>query len=110
MRFFVTMDSSLTAINSQLSHATKIRCRVFSSFAVGVIGLAAVAAAAQDTQYPPRGQQIPVPECMNLRNTMDTTIPPTCPPLTHERWLRDLEHWRAERHIRTTFDPTRYEM
>ena len=29
---------------------------------------------------------------------------------THERWLKDLQHWRAERRIRITFDPARYEM
>ncbi len=34
----------------------------------------------------------------------------TCPPFTHERWLRDLEHWRMERRIRIAYDPSRYDV
>jgi formylglycine-generating enzyme required for sulfatase activity len=34
----------------------------------------------------------------------------TCPPLAHEHWLADLEHWRTERRIRIAYDPARYEM
>ena len=66
-------------------------------------------AAAQDTRYAPRGQQIPPPDCMNLHNAWEgpQTI---CPPFAHERWLEDLQHWRAERRIRIAFDPSRYEM
>ena len=33
-----------------------------------------------------------------------------CSPITHERWLRDLQHWRTERRIRTAYDPSRYEL
>jgi len=80
-------------------------------FCLGIFLTAlAGAAAAQDTQYPARGQQIPAPDCMNLRNAWEPANPVACTPLTHDRWLKDLEHWRAERHIRTTFDPTRYQM
>jgi formylglycine-generating enzyme required for sulfatase activity len=68
----------------------------------------AVAVHAQDTQYPPREQQIPVPECMNLHFAWQRAQP-GCPPFDHERWLADIEHWRAERRIRTAFDPSRYE-
>ena len=81
------------------------------SICLGVFSaLLAVSAVAQDTQYPPRGQQIPAPECMNLHNAWETALPRVCTPFTHERWLKDLQHWRAERHIRTTFDPARYQM
>ncbi len=66
-------------------------------------------AAAQDTQFPARGQQIPPPPCMNLRNAWEGSQL-ICPPFTHDRWLADLEHWRAERRIRTTYDPSRYEL
>jgi formylglycine-generating enzyme required for sulfatase activity len=69
----------------------------------------AAAAAAQDTQYPARGQQIPVPDCMNLHFAWENVLEPTCPPGVHLRWLTDLEHWRAERRIRVAFDPSRYE-
>ena len=68
----------------------------------------ALGAAAQDTQYAPRNQQIPVPECMNLHFAWESTAVSQCPPFIHERWLRDIHHWRDERRIRTTFDPARY--
>jgi gamma-glutamyl hercynylcysteine S-oxide synthase len=64
---------------------------------------------AQDTSFGPRGQQIPAPECMNLHNAWEgpQTI---CPPFIHDRWLRDIQHWRSERRIRIAFDPSRYGM
>ncbi len=63
---------------------------------------------AQDTQYPPRGQQIPVPDCLNLHNVWEGVLTAGCPPQMHERWLKDLDHWRTERRIRIAYDPTRY--
>jgi len=65
---------------------------------------------AQDTLFPARGQQIPVPDCMNLHNAWEGPASAACPPNAHERWLLDLQHWRAERRIRTAFDPSRYEL
>src|ERR1035438_10208392 len=70
----------------------------------------ALAARAQDTQYPARGQQIPPPDCMNLHNAWEGVLTAGCPPYIHERWLHDLEHWRAERRIRVAYDPSRYEL
>ena len=55
-------------------------------------------ARAQDTAYPARGQQIPVPDCLNLHNVWEN-VPQGCPPFTHQRWLADISHWRAERRI-----------
>ncbi len=66
-------------------------------------------AAAQDTQYRPREQQIPPPECMNLHEAWQPAQP-GCPPFIHEHWLADIEHWRTERRIRTAYDPARYEL
>ncbi len=66
--------------------------------------------AAQDTQYAPRNQQIPVPECLNIHFAWESSAVSQCPPFIRERWLRDIHHWRDERRIRTTFDPARYEM
>jgi formylglycine-generating enzyme required for sulfatase activity len=67
-----------------------------------------VLAAAQDTQYPARGQQFPAPACMSLYSGWegDQAI---CPAFVHERWLADLQHWRNERRLRITYDPSRYE-
>jgi gamma-glutamyl hercynylcysteine S-oxide synthase len=70
----------------------------------------AFGAMAQDTQYGPRNQQIPVPECMNLHFAWENSAASQCPPGIRERWLHDIRHWREERRIRTTFNPARYEM
>lgn len=72
-------------------------------------GVLAQAAGAQDTAFPARGQQIPPPDCMNLHHAWEGTQP-ACPPFMHERWLKDIEHWRAERRIRIAYDPSRYEL
>ncbi|MGB6692505.1 MAG: SUMF1/EgtB/PvdO family nonheme iron enzyme [Terracidiphilus sp.] len=73
-----------------------------------VISLAAMAAA-QDTAFGARGQQIPAPDCMNLHYVWEGPAA-TCPPFMHERWLRDLEHWRSERRIRIAYDGSRYDL
>lgn len=80
---------------------------------IGLVFLAcamALAATAQDTLYPPRGQQIPAPECMNLHFLWEGPAVPPCFPNAHDRWLRDLQHWRTERRIRTAYDPVRYQL
>jgi iron(II)-dependent oxidoreductase len=64
---------------------------------------------AQDTMYGAREQQIPPPPCMNLHFAWQGPQA-ICPPDVHERWLRDISHWRDERRIRIAFDPSRYEM
>jgi iron(II)-dependent oxidoreductase len=73
-------------------------------------GALALTASAQDTFYQPRGQQIPAPECMNLHNAWENSGMGPCLPFMHERWIKDLQHWRTERRIRTAFDPARYEL
>jgi gamma-glutamyl hercynylcysteine S-oxide synthase len=72
------------------------------------ISLGTLCLRAQDTAYAAHGQQIPAPACMNLHNAWEG-IEAGCPAFTHERWLSDLQHWRAERLLRITFDPRRYE-
>jgi len=67
-----------------------------------------LAAHAQDTAYPARGQQIPVPECMNLHNAWEGALTAGCPPTVHDHWLADITHWRDERRIRIAYDPSRY--
>jgi formylglycine-generating enzyme required for sulfatase activity len=76
---------------------------------LGTLAAAIVlSATAQDTQYPPHEQQIPAPACMAFHNAWEG-FPSNCPPLIHQHWLEDLEHWRVERKIRIALDPTRYE-
>ena len=74
-----------------------------------MLGAFALGAAAQDTLYQPRGQQFPAPNCMDMRNAWEGPQT-TCPPFAHERWLADLNHWRTERRIRITYDPSRYDL
>jgi formylglycine-generating enzyme required for sulfatase activity len=77
---------------------------------VGILASAlALTAAAQDTQYPAKGEQLPAPECMNLHSAWDGPQAAPCPANMHARWLLDLKHWRTEHRIRTGYDPARYE-
>jgi formylglycine-generating enzyme required for sulfatase activity len=45
---------------------------------------------------------------MNLHFAWENSSPSGCPPFTHERWLKDIQHWRSERLIRTSYIPSRY--
>jgi formylglycine-generating enzyme required for sulfatase activity len=80
------------------------------TISLGILaGAMALTAAAQDTQYSPKGEQIPAPDCMNLHHVWEHGQQAGCTPDTHERWLKDLKHWRMERRIRIAYDPSRYE-
>ena len=68
----------------------------------------ALAAAAQDSFYSPRDQQIPPPGCFTIRGAWEGGYNP-CSVNSHNDWLADITHWRAERLIRIGFDPERYE-
>jgi len=77
---------------------------------LGILAAAiALASHAQDTLSAPHAQQLPPPDCLTLHNAWEH-LPSGCPPFAHERWLQDLNHWRNERRIRTTFDPARYDL
>jgi formylglycine-generating enzyme required for sulfatase activity len=70
----------------------------------------ALASSAQDTHYPPNEQQIPPPACDLLFHATDFALQPGCTPYVHDRWLRDIDHWRTERRIRVAYDPSRYNL
>ena len=81
------------------------------TLSLGILASAiALTGAAQDSQYSPVGQQIPAPVCNYLYHSFENAVQPGCAPNAHERWLRDLNHWRAERRIRVTYDPARYDL
>ena len=86
---------------------------MFRTLSFGLLAAAltlALTAAAQDTQYSARGQQIPPPDCMNLHHAWEGVLTAGCPPRSHERWLADITHWRDERHIRIAYDASRYSL
>ncbi|MDE3198176.1 MAG: SUMF1/EgtB/PvdO family nonheme iron enzyme [Acidobacteriota bacterium] len=62
---------------------------------------------AQDSSYRPKNQLIPGPECLTVKNAWEGGSSP-CSDSAHERWLKDIEHWRAERKIRIGYDGARY--
>jgi formylglycine-generating enzyme required for sulfatase activity len=67
---------------------------------------------AQDTHFTPVGEQIPAPLCMTLKSPYQTALDggfSSCPPLAHEAWLKDMDHWRTERKIRVGYDGARYD-
>ncbi len=65
---------------------------------------------AQDSHFVPSSfadQLLNSPPCLTMRMAWEGANLP-CTPLTHQEWLADLMHWRAERHIRIGYDPARY--
>jgi len=91
--------------------AVKSARTILRTLSLGIL-LAAIAhaAAAQDSAYSPRGQQIPPPDCMNLHNAWEGVTDTGCAPSTHQSWLQDITHWRDERRIRIAYDPARYSL
>ena len=64
---------------------------------------------AQDSQFRPNSQQIPVPECLSLKGLELGGYAP-CSLEDHKAWLADITHWRNERRIRIGYSGSRYEM
>jgi len=68
---------------------------------------------AQDSHFPPSGEQIPPLDCLALNNAYQSALSggfSPCSLLAHEQWLKDVEHWRAERLIRIGYDGSRYDL
>jgi formylglycine-generating enzyme required for sulfatase activity len=76
---------------------------------LSVLQLLGVVALAQDSKFPPKEQQIPVPDCLNLRGLWEGGSVP-CAPDEHQGWLEDIVHWRNERRIRIGYDGSRYDI
>jgi len=65
-----------------------------------VVFAVALQVLAQDTQFAPKGQLIPAPKCLTLRPAWEGEYT-SCSSATHASWLKDIQHWRLERAIRT---------
>jgi iron(II)-dependent oxidoreductase len=80
---------------------------------IAAISLVAVAwtlsGLTQDSQYKPTNQQIPPPSCLTLKFAWEGGYTP-CTDVTHQQWLADVTHWRAERRIRIGYDDARYHL
>ena len=77
-------------------------------FAIAALTMPALA---QDSQFRPVGQQIPSPECLTVSTAYSSALSGgyhPCAPETHVEWLKDIQHWRMERRIRTGYDGWRY--
>jgi gamma-glutamyl hercynylcysteine S-oxide synthase len=81
---------------------------LFRHVAIFVLAAAPVCWA-QDSQFKPQNQQIPVPECLTAKGLWEGGSKP-CSQNEHDAWLADITHWRTERHIRTGYNDARYEM
>ncbi|MGO8720772.1 MAG: formylglycine-generating enzyme family protein [Acidobacteriaceae bacterium] len=85
----------------------RIRTKILTVTAMLLVtAMLSVLGSAQDTQNRPKGQQIPVPDCLTY--TFGEYNP--CPAGTHAAWLKDVRHWRAERLIRIGYDGARYSL
>ncbi len=90
-----------------------LRAYVSAASCLLIFAMLVVPGAAQDSHYSPAGQQLPPPECLTLSNAYAAAINggyAGCPAQTHEAWLKDISHWRAERRIRIGYDGSRYDI
>jgi len=71
--------------------------------------LFALLTVAQDSKFRPNNQQIPAPDCSNIKGLFDSGYKP-CTAEDHRLWLADITHWRNERRIRIGYNGSRYEM
>ena len=77
---------------------------------VAVLALAVpTISSAQDSNFAPEGQQIPVPECLAMKGLWEGGSKP-CSQTEHEAWLADITHWKVERRIRIGYNGARYEL
>ena len=74
-----------------------------------IFSLAAGVLAAQDTQYPPDGSQLPGPGRRSTPEWVEELSEwETATQIEHDSWLRDLKQWRHERLIRMGYDDAEY--
>jgi gamma-glutamyl hercynylcysteine S-oxide synthase len=64
---------------------------------------------AQDSNFSPKEQQIPVPECLSMKELWESGSK-LCTQAEHESWLADITHWRNERRIRVGYEGSRYDL
>jgi formylglycine-generating enzyme required for sulfatase activity len=76
---------------------------------IAVLLAVATIASAQDSHFSPKGQQIPVPECLAMKGLWEGGSKP-CSQTEHDTWLADITHWRMERRIRVGYDGARYDL
>jgi len=96
MRFETIQPSSLRA-RGGMRGAAVVWVLVFAIFAAG-----------QTTRYPPDGDQIPGPDCLNpIRPNLGR--PKICTPDDYRTWLEDITHWRMEARIRAGYSGHEYE-
>ena len=83
-----------------------MRCLLqVAAFALAVSAISS----SQDSHFSPKGQQIPVPECLTMKGLWEGGSKP-CSQTEHHAWLADITHWRTERRIRVGYDGARYDL
>jgi formylglycine-generating enzyme required for sulfatase activity len=90
----------------QRKHCTTIFVKLMAM--ATVLGFCGIAIA-QDTNFEPDHQQIPVPECLSMKDVWDASSR-VCTPEDHAAWLADISHWRSEHLIRVGYDGSRYDL
>lgn len=90
------------------------RLGIFSAGVMLMCQASILTALGQDTQFSPKGQQIPPPPCFTLRDRWealrDGADSTPCSEQSHQEWLQDIEHWKKERRIRIGYDGARYDL
>jgi formylglycine-generating enzyme required for sulfatase activity len=74
-----------------------------------VFAFLGIYAFAQDTRFGPKGQQIPVPDCLTMKGAWEGGNK-LCTQEEQKSWLADITHWRNERRIRIGYNGSRYDL
>jgi gamma-glutamyl hercynylcysteine S-oxide synthase len=101
------MDRILGVIFLALAKGVPVQLRSRRAFLI--LPILVLSALGQDSRFRPSGQQIPVPDCLNIKGLWEGGHK-FCTPEDQKNWLADITHWRNERRIRIGYSGARYGM
>jgi gamma-glutamyl hercynylcysteine S-oxide synthase len=83
--------------------------RLWAMWLVVFLGATTGIILCQDTKFAPKEQQIPGPDCLNVKDE-DEGVSRLCTVGEHQSWLADVRHWRDERRVRIGYSGQRYDL
>jgi iron(II)-dependent oxidoreductase len=121
LRHLSILSSSLSSLPFGISRNISAKTTAWPATTACALLLAAIAAVpAQDTRYPPKEGQIPVPSCLEeawvpTSQKLCNDQPRNCIDQLRQcaqelrSWRADVFHWRDETRIRAGYNPSEYE-
>jgi gamma-glutamyl hercynylcysteine S-oxide synthase len=98
--------TTLSTFGARLMQRFSWRLVIASYLSLVAVTCSAPALRAQDTKFPPRDSQIPLPDCLMTHDIQLGYSACTVPQL--EAWRKDVFRWRDEQRIRAGYDDAQY--